>query len=688
MKFNSIKKTLITATSAVIVMVCGAVLLFSILVHEDLYLEVVRGDLEGLSENMSHDLLPLLADTPDIVNLMTLLLRLDSYENVKYSVIFDSSWQQLQRYIGNANGSGFEQDSLIDTGEIKALPIGITVVKNELIALKRIGEKSYPLGYLLIVIDVKGPLDRSKASLLTKVLPLTLIVIILGVLGSMWLHSHLLNPLSKLSGLARTIKRTKDYSLRVDVSGRAEVAELSRDINSMMETIQEQSQQNFQYNKKLLEQQHDLEKLANFDALTGLPNRQFFIEMLRHALATAEREGKNLVLMYFDLDRFKDINDAHGHETGDQVLIEVSQRLRNFFREGDVVSRLGGDEFLILLQNQPNEHVLADLADRLIQHLSMPYMINGWELHLGASVGIAKARDSNFDINEFISHADMAMYRSKTTSRGTKTLFVPALMEESKRKLQIANALIPAIRNDEFEVFYQAKVSPNLETVGFEALLRWQSAELGDVPPESFIPVAEQSGKVRDLTRWVVDRVCRDLPEIQKKSSPAIVVSINLSALDIKSKDTITLVKESFEKYGTAPGSIEFEITESAYLENYEIAKETINALQMLGSSLALDDFGAGYSSFAGLTRIQPNTLKIDKQFVDSIGLSERTKLVTRTILQMAKLLNMKICAEGVETKQQADFFIANNCDQLQGFLFSKPVPLSLIKSAENKSVK
>ena len=676
MNFNSLKNTLITANSVAIALVCCAVLLSSILVHEALYLETVREDLEGLSDNMSHDLLPVMAESPDIVSLTTVLLRLDSYEHVKYSIVFDTNWRELQRYIGNANVTDIDNTSLVDAQKFASVSRGVSVFNNELIALKRIGEPSYPLGFLLIVIDLEGPLMASRSSLLLKVMPVTLVVLLLGVLGSMWLHSHLLNPLSKLSELARKIKQTGDYSLRLDVSGKAEVAELSRDINGMMETIQEQSLQNSHYNKQLLEQQNDLEKLANYDALTGLPNRQFFIEMLRHALATASREGKNLVLMYFDLDRFKDINDAYGHDTGDKVLVEVSHRLRNFFREGDVVSRLGGDEFLILLQNQPNVHLLSELGDRLIQHLSKPYQVDGWELHLGASVGIAQAQDSNFDINEFISHADMAMYRSKALGRGTKTLFVPALMEENKRKLDIANALMPALHNSEFEVVYQAKVSPQLKTVGFEALLRWHSAELGNVPPELFIPVAEQSGKIREITRWVIDRVCQDLPLIQRNSGRNVVVSVNLSAVDIKSKGIVAHVMDTFKRYGTEPASIEFEITESAYLDNYEIAREAINALKMLGSSIALDDFGAGYSSFGSLTQIPLNTLKIDKQFVDSLDLTERNRLVTLTILKMAALLNMSICAEGVETREQADFFIENGCQQLQGFLFSKPTPL------------
>jgi len=412
MLFKTIKNTTTTLTVLAICLVCAAVLIFSINEHESLYRESVKSDLDGLSENMASDLVPLLAIAQDTFEISTLLLRLEKYENVKFAVVFDKAWQQQDVYFGNAfdtTSSGPD----IQTSDLKKRPWGVQIEKNELIAIKLIGDARLPLGYLLIVNDSLGPLTKSKLSLLRQVLPLTLLVLLV-VIGISFLVQHrLFVPLRRLSNLTKKIRKTNDYSLRIDISGKKEVADLSRDINLMMETINTETDKNKQYTELLKEQQKTMERLANFDSLTGMPNRQFFMETLRIELAKAQRSKQNLVLMYFDLDGFKGVNDSLGHETGDQLLIMVCQRAKTFLREGDVISRLGGDEFLILLHNEPNDMMLFEIAERLVTGLSEPFKINSWEVQVGVSIGIAKAKDSHFNLSEFVSNADIAMYRSK-----------------------------------------------------------------------------------------------------------------------------------------------------------------------------------------------------------------------------------------------------------------------------------
>ncbi|WP_158972515.1 EAL domain-containing protein [Paraglaciecola sp. L3A3] len=685
MLFKTIKNTTSSIAALAICIVSLTILAFSLQEHEKLYFESVKGDLEALSENMASDLVPLLAFQPDDFELTTMLLRLDRYDNVKFAEIYDKDWLRLQSYHGK---SFADQSTLMDDQleKLKQKTSGVYVENGELVAFKLIGDKQLPLGYLLIVHDSKGPLSKSKLNLLKQVLPLTLLVLVIVIIILFVIQARLFLPLSRLSALAQKIQETNDYSLKIEIKGKQEVSSLSQDLNLMMETINQETQKNKEYTEKLMIQQKAMERLANFDALTGLPNRQSFMETLRVELAKAERTNSNLVLLYFDLDGFKGVNDSLGHETGDQLLIEVSKRTKGFLRDGDILSRLGGDEFLILLHNEPNDLFLYQISERLVTGLSEPFDINSWEVQVSVSVGIAKAFDSNFNLSEFVSNADIAMYRSKLAGRNTHTIFIPEMMEDNKRKLLIANSISHAIKNDEFILFYQPKVSPTERIVGYEALLRWTSDSLGVVSPAEFIPIAEQSGKILIITQWVLERLCKDMTTIQKHINPDVVISVNLSAQDIKSKSLIAYVKKLFTQYNVNPKTIEFEVTESAYLENFDMANDFFKEMKELGISIALDDFGTGYSSLGYLTQLHLNTLKIDKQFVDNLLISKRSTLITKTIIEMAKQLNLKICAEGVETREQFDFLVENGCHQLQGYLFSKPISLEQMLTTTGKS--
>lgn len=683
MALKSIKNTTIVITAIGISLVGTAVLFFSIQEHENLYRESVANDLNGLSENMASDLVPLLASEPDSFEISKTLLRLELYENVKFAVVFDSEWIQQDLYIGGSFDTTASQLSA-ELNKLKNTARGVRVENDEFVALKLIGDIRFPVGYLLIVLDSLEPLQKSKLNLLRQVLPLTLFVALSTIAALFFIQQRLFSPLANLSNLARRIQESHDYSLRIEITGKQEVAELSRDINGMMDTISQQTQQNKEYTSRLLEQQKAMERLLNFDPLTGLPNRQFFMERLKTTLAEEGHAIDNLAIIYFDLDGFKGVNDSLGHETGDQLLIRVGERTKKLLRDGDIVSRLGGDEFVILLSNQPDDLALVDIAKRLMLELNTPFEIGAWQVQISASIGIAKAIDSNYNLSELVSNADLAMYLSKAAGRGIQTLFSPQIMEESKRKLLIANSITSAIKENEFSLYYQGKVAPDESIVGYEALIRWHSATIGFVSPAEFIPIAEKSGKISPITSWVLDRACQDFKALQSLQEADVVISINLSTHDIKNPKLIDQIKDLFEKYDIDPSLMEFEVTESAYLENLELANDFITKLKAIGSKIALDDFGTGYSSLSYLTQINFNTLKIDKHFVDTINLSDRSTLITKTILKMAKQLDLQICAEGVETREQASFLIKNGCHQLQGFLYSKPVSLERLLAKNN----
>jgi diguanylate cyclase (GGDEF)-like protein len=681
MFFNSIKTTLITLTVSAILVASTLVLFFSIVEHEKLYREVVRSDLDGLSENLSNDLVALMTHGSDGFDIAALLLRLDRYENVMYAEIYDPNFKLLKKYFGRASGEVDKQNISPSQTNLDAMPVGMNDAKDRLIALKRIGDEQIPLGYLLIANDIEKPLHRSNRSLFIQVLPSMLGILLVAIAIAFWLHHRMLSPLTRLSQFANRVEVTKDYTLRAGIKGQHEIAGLSVNIDKMMSTINQEVDKNRQHTEQLLDNQKTMERLANFDSLTGLPNRQFFMEHLRIELARASRGGTDIALIFFDLDGFKAVNDSLGHETGDTLLIEVSKRVKTYLRDGDLVSRLGGDEFLILLYNDPEELTLVAIANRIIDGLRENIDVEGWELQIGVSIGIAKARDADYNLSKFVSNADVAMYRSKMSGRATYTIFAADMMEDNKRKLQIANSFNTAINDDEFELYYQAKVSPEEKLVGFEALLRWNSKTLGFVSPAEFIPIAEQSGKIVSITHWVLERLCKELPELKRVCGVDKMISVNLSALDLKNANLYEFIQHLFEQYKVDPKWIEFEVTESAYLENFDMANRFFQLVSQGGSSIALDDFGTGYSSLSYLTRIPINTLKIDKQFVDNLGLSDPSTLVTSTIIDMAKRLQLTVCAEGVETRDQFEFLVSSGCHQLQGFLFSKPTPLSEVEA-------
>ena len=676
---KTIKVPLMLIVFIAILFVSVFSIVISMVEHENLYRESVKQDLDGLSENLSNDLVTVLATPDNEIDLTTLLLRLDRYENVKFAHIFSVNNQLLSSYFGKQADLQNSDNQPTLSFVLASFPLGMSIDDGQLVALKVIGDKRLPQGYLLIINDLKKPLELSRRLMFFSIFPMTVLIVVLALLSLYFLLNRLLSPLSELSTFANKVSHTHDYSLKPEVKGRYEIAQLSRDIEQMMDTINTQMERNKDYTQQLILQQKAMEKLANFDSLTGLPNRQFFVEMLRVELLRAKRAKSDVALLFFDLDGFKDVNDSFGHEVGDKLLIKIADMVKSYLREGDVISRLGGDEFLVMLDNNPDEFTLVRIAERIVEGLSKTIKVDEWQINVGASIGIAKASQSNFNLSEFISNADLAMYRSKLAGKGRYTVFIEEMMEDNKRKLLIAKNIDNALINDKFCLFYQAKVNPQGVIVGYEVLLRWHDKELGVISPCEFIPIAEQSGKINVITSWVLRQTCIEFKELQSKHHDAVKVAINLSAIDIKNEDLYNEIENLLSDFGIAPNLIEFEVTESAYLENFEEANHFFSRIQQLGATIALDDFGTGYSSLAYLTQINLDTLKIDKQFVDNLGLADRNNLITVAIIDMANRLQLQICAEGVETREQADFLIARGCQQLQGYLFGRPVALQNI---------
>ena len=683
---GSLRAKFIAITLLVLLASSASVAVLGMIQHENQYRNTAITYLKALSNNLADHLVPLLGSQSAKKAIASELLSLDRYENIKYAYVLDKS-RGIQSQFSNPKyvdllspGRKASQDYLNEKP-------GVRVVGNDLIAIQQISRGGILYGYILIVSDYKEPLQDSAASLLSKLLPVLFVIVAIAISISAWFYRKLLTHLNDLSGFTRSIKKSEDYHLRFSVTGNDEVADLGRSINNMLETIDEQNQKSIRNTELLMEQQQTLQKLVNYDALTKLPNRKYFKDMLRTKLASAKRAKRNLAIMFLDLDNFKQVNDSLGHEVGDSLLLEVSQKIKEQLREGDIVARLGGDEFLILIPEFEDTFALGLLADRLITEMNVSMKISDWDVHTGVSIGIADAISAEYDLNALIRNADMAMYQAKENGRGTYAFFVQGLLDDSIRKINIANALNKAIKQNQFEVFYQAKVDSSQQVCGFEALMRWKSDVYGYVSPAEFIPIAEQSGRITQISRWVISQVFSELEVVQRLSSKPLTISINLSTHDLKDAELTQFIREKIDQYDVDTSLIQFEVTESAYLNNFEQANEFLSVIHELGCSVALDDFGTGYSSLSYLTRIKVDTIKIDREFIDNINESKQDTLIIETILDLAGNLGLSICAEGVETAEQSDFLLQKGCHQLQGYLYAKPTELaSLKKSIEHIS--
>ncbi|MEK9711726.1 MAG: EAL domain-containing protein [Thalassolituus sp.] len=672
MLIKSIRTAVMLLSLISIALVATSVLYSALREHRELYSRYVESDLRALSENMANDLVGILAKGDHFFELKRYLLSLEPYENVVGAAVYDPDWNVLEVYAGKVM---LDPDSEVqhDFAKWGLRTDGIHREHGELSAVRQIGEAPLVMGHLVLIIDLQGPLKTSTWNLALRILPVAIAVILIMV-GLFYVQaSRWLWPLTQLSEFARKVQDTKDYTLKIPVYGKYEVSSLTTDINNMMDAIRIESDINQEYVELLEQRREEMEYLANYDSLTRLLNRQSFMGMLDHALKECRHEGTgDLAVMFVDLDGFKEVNDTLGHEVGDKLLVEVATRLKSYVPLEDIVCRHGGDEFLIMCRN-PGQG-LEDLAGEIVSGLKTIFLIDSWEVRISASVGIAWASESGFDTQDTIRNADVAMYAAKKEGKSRYSFFRRNMLIEHQRKIDIANAIEPGIERDEFMICYQPKVDGDGRPKGVEALVRWQSEALGVVSPADFIPIAERSGKISVLTDWVVERVCRDVAAYFQTLPEPVLVSVNLSAFDLKRYQFSDYIRETFSRYGIRPELIEFEVTEHAYLDNFDMANRFFTDVADMGCRVALDDFGTGYSSLSYLTRIPIDLIKIDKEFVENIGVTPRDDALVLTVIEMSKRLGIELCAEGVENQSQRNFLKMHGCNLMQGYLFSRPL--------------
>jgi diguanylate cyclase (GGDEF)-like protein len=423
--------------------------------------------------------------------------------------------------------------------------------------------------------------------------------------------------------------------------------------------------------------QEQLERQANYDGLTGLPNRQLLHDRLHQAVST-QRQIHSISVVFIDLDHFKVINDSLGHNSGDEVLRHVAERLRSSVRDGDTVARIGGDEFVLILSDQTKEDVIFRAMKRIISKVSEPIRIGNRELNITCSAGISVHPQDGFDVETLLKNADAAMYRAKANGRNNFQFYTSEMNELVSERLMLEHSLRRALERKEFSLHYQPRV--NLRTGAIdavEALVRWQHPEYGLILPDRFIPIAEETGLIVEIGKWVLQTACAQSRAWQDAGLPPVVVSVNLSARQLWEGGLAVFVAGILAETGIRPEHLEMELTESVVMHDTETVISTLQGLKAAGVRLSIDDFGTGYSSLSYLKRLPIDALKIDGSFVRDIdaGLSVDDGILAQAIISLGHGLHLKVIAEGVESEAQLAFLKLHQCDEVQGFYYSVPLP-------------
>lgn len=415
--------------------------------------------------------------------------------------------------------------------------------------------------------------------------------------------------------------------------------------------------------------------LAYHDTLTDLPNRRLFVQYLSKELSQAKRVGSKLAVLFLDLDRLKDINDTWGHDVGDLILIEAAKRLKGCIRNHDMVARLGGDEFTIVLTSVSGKEEVESIVHRLQSLLQKPLVLAGQTFTLSMSIGIALYPQDGVEADDLLKRADTALYVVKSRGRNSYEFFDPTMEAKTLERILMENELRKAINQGHFDIYYQPKTDlATGKLTGMEALVRWIHPELGVIPPNRFIPIAEETGMIIELGEWILRQACRQNKEWQNEGFPPLKVSVNLSARQLHQKNLTEVIETILKETGLEPKWLELEITESILVKLDE-AIDTLQAVRQSGVQISIDDFGTGYNSFSYIKHLPIDTIKIDSSFIQDIHQNQESQAIVKAIVTIAESLNLNVIAEGVELLDQVAALSENGCDQGQGYLFSKPLP-------------
>lgn len=538
-----------------------------------------------------------------------------------------------------------------------------------------IGKDSHPDGHVLVWMDGGALWSRilGESHALIVMAAVAAVCVVLLV----WLALPVtLRRLARLNQTVRAVTQQGNYALRAQIKGRDEIGELAEAFNGMLDQIQARDAA---VREELAERQRAQKQtayLASHDSATGLPNRRFFLESLLHALSERADKRCEVAVLLVDVDNFKRVNDSLGHRAGDQLLTEVGSRLRTQIGSAGLVCRVGGDEFAVVLEAVRDEQQAQELGAEALRALGRPAWIEGTELSLGASIGIAVSR-GECDADMLMRNADTAMHQAKDSGKGLVRVYRAYMNDRVQHRLTLEQDLRKALEQDQLSLHYQPQVDTHSgRIVGVEALMRWQHPRLGSISPAHFIPIAEDSGLVVPLGAWALRRACSDAQRWQSQGLDGVCVSVNVSARQFAEPNFVATVLGALFQASLPGHLLELELTESLLFDQHGTGLRSLNALRERGISLAIDDFGTGYSSLAYLKKFPIQRLKIDRGFIKNIPDAVDDMAIAGAMIALGHKLGLQIVAEGVENRAQYNFLIDQACDFIQGYLFARPMTL------------
>lgn len=522
------------------------------------------------------------------------------------------------------------------------------------------------VGSIEVTADTRD-LQRSNVHMLAMAIGLALISLTMAGFAGALLQRHISGPVVQLATAMNQVTEQGSLDTHVRVEGATEIAQLAAGFNRMIMELERRNHVARKAELQLLEQ-------ARTDSLTGLPNRRYFAEQLERELGRLKQEEWMIGLLYIDLDGFKLINDSLGHSVGDLLLCQVAKRLKSRVRSMDTLARVGGDEFTIILVGLQNENDATAAANNLIQSLSRPFLIEGHEITVGASVGISTRRPWSVDDLDLLRQADSAMYAAKRAGKNRAVHFSPELGHMARERLTLENELRGAMARGELYVEYQPEWSAQTgRVIRFEALARWRHPHLGQVSPESFIPVAEESGLIHELGKFIMERACMECVEWQKLSPLPVEVAVNVSSLQFNTEGFVDEVSSILKHTGLPPTLLQIELTESVMIGSLSQFSEKMKNLRVLGVNLAIDDFGTGYSCLGYLPTLPFSSLKIDRTFVRRLQLGPEVVTMIRSLIELSRKLGLRVIIEGIEEQWQLEAVLDMGADELQGYLLGRP---------------
>jgi len=522
---------------------------------------------------------------------------------------------------------------------------------------------------------------NTSRSFLTLAIVLFIMIIVVFILFLIFTNKRMEKPLAQL---IHAIQHIGDGNTNIE-----ELEKRTDAVGILSKIVKEIDIEIFTKTKIIGEKEKILLHQAHYDSLTDLPNRFLMHDRLRQAIKKAKRNQTHIALMFIDLDRFKEINDSLGHHVGDQVLQETSQRFTSCIRAQDTLARLGGDEFTIIVDDLHNPKDIKSLARKVVQVLHDPILIDEHEFYISSSIGISIYPEHGEDIETLLRNADLAMYKAKNNGRNNFQFYQEIMSKDSLQKLSMESELHKALLSDQFVVYYQPQMNTSRkELVGMEALVRWKHPEKGLIPPFEFLPLAEEMGIINKIDEIVFKKVCQQIVQWQSQGLPVVKVAVNLSGRQLQRDDLVESLLFILEMTQCDPLLLELEVTEGFIMYDHKKSINILHDLRELGFTLAIDDFGTGYSSLSYLKQLPITKLKIDKSFVDHINTNAQDGAITNTIITLSRAMNLNVIAEGVETQEQSDLLKELGCDEIQGYLYSPPVPANeALTFLENTSI-